>query len=83
MTDLMSLLPPWTREGGLENTILKIRNKDSREKIIEDLKKPSLEWENSLYDVGADFITLAYAEKYKRFEGKTLSQIAKELGKDP
>jgi N-acyl-D-amino-acid deacylase len=83
MTDLLSLLPPWTREGGLENTILKIRNKDSREKIIEDLKKPSLEWENSLYDVGADFITLAYAERHKRFEGKTLSQIAKELGKDP
>lgn len=82
MTDLLALLPPWTREGGLENTILKIRDEDNRKKIIEELKRPSLEWENILYDVGADFITLAYAEKYKKFEGKTLSQIARELGKN-
>ncbi|MEM3699685.1 MAG: D-aminoacylase [Candidatus Bathyarchaeia archaeon] len=83
MTDLLALLPPWTREGGLESTISKIRDENDRKKIIEDLKKPSLEWENTLYDVGMEFIRLAYSEKYKKFEGKPLSQIARELGKDP
>ena len=48
MTDLLALLPPWTREGGLENTISRIRDETARKKIIGDLKKPSLEWENTL-----------------------------------
>ncbi|MGQ9744117.1 MAG: N-acyl-D-amino-acid deacylase family protein, partial [Candidatus Bathycorpusculaceae bacterium] len=83
MTDMLALLPPWVREGGLENVISRIRDNTTRKKIIDDLKRASLEWENTLYDVGFDFITLALAEEYKRFEGKTISQIAKELEKNP
>ncbi|MEM3622839.1 MAG: D-aminoacylase [Candidatus Bathyarchaeia archaeon] len=83
MTDLLALLPPWTREGGLENITSMIRDENTRKKIIDNLKKPSLDWENTLYDVGMDFIVLAYSEKYKLLEGKSLSQIARELGKDP
>jgi len=83
MTDLMALLPPWTREGGLEKIISRIRDETTRKKIIDELKKPSLEWENIFYDVGMDLILLAYSENYKIFEGKSFSHIAKELGKDP
>jgi len=83
MTDLLALLPPWVREGGSEKFVSRIREYETRQKIIDELKRPSLAWENIFYDVGADMILLAYSESYKTFEGKSLSQISKETGKNP
>jgi len=83
MTSLLALLPPWAREGGLEKTLSIIRDGESRKRIVEELKRPSLEWENIAYDAGMDGTLLAYSENYKMFEGKSMAQIAKEAGKDP
>jgi N-acyl-D-amino-acid deacylase len=83
MTGLLALMPPWVREGGIDETESMIKESANRKKIVEELKKPSLEWENIVYDSGMEGTLLAYSENYKMFEGKSISQIAKEVGRDP
>jgi len=83
MTGLLALMPPWVREGGIDETESMIKESANRKKIVEELKKPSLEWENIVYDSGMEGTLLAYSENYKMFEGKSISQIAREVGRDP
>jgi len=83
MTHLFSTLPPWAREGGLEKVVSVIKDEASRKRIIDEMKKPGFKWVNLIYDAGLDKTLLSCSESYKQFEGKSISKIAEELGKDP
>jgi N-acyl-D-amino-acid deacylase len=79
MTNLISLLPPWVHEGGIEKLLEKIKNKENQEKIKKDIKKGISDWENYLKENSFDiiYIMLVSSEKWKDIEGKSISEITK------
>ena len=84
-TGLDAAMPPWVQEGGLETWINRLKDPAIRPKIITAMKEDSNDWENLYYSAGADKVILnAFRNPELQIHtGKTLSQLAKELGKSP
>ena len=81
-TFLGSLLPPWAHEGGLDCLLMRLRDRETRERLAAYLSgsrgdegSPN-EWDRIL-------ITNAQTSRNKRFEGRYVSQIAAALDKSP
>jgi N-acyl-D-amino-acid deacylase len=78
MTSLITLLPPWVHEGGLEKLVERLKNADDRIRIKKDVQRGIEGWENWIKDGGFDSIYIASVktEKWRDAEGKHLSEIA-------
>jgi len=72
-TGLAALLPAWVREGGNDKMLERLRSVEVRERIKEDPKVSGREW---------DRIVLVYAEKHPEFSGRSIEDLANEVGKD-
>ena len=83
MTSLVTLLPPWVHEGGMDKILGRLKNSEEREKIRRNVQEGIPGWENLIEDCGWENIYLSYlkTEKNKFLEGKNLAQIAKLMGK--
>ncbi|UCE55491.1 MAG: D-aminoacylase [Desulfobacterales bacterium] len=83
MTSLITLLPPWVHEGGLEKLIKRLKNSDDRIRIKKDVQRGIEGWENWIKDGGFDCIYIASVktEKWRAVEGKNLSEITRLKGK--
>ena len=84
-TGLDASLPPWTEDGGYPALFKRLRDPATREKIKEEVQKPTGAWENLYLDAGGpEHILLAEfrSEKLKPLIGKTLAEVAKMRGKD-
>ncbi|NHJ46633.1 MAG: D-aminoacylase [Asgard group archaeon] len=82
-TGLISLLPPWTHEGGMEKLIERLKDPKTKEKIRKDmLEKP--DYESFAKNSGWDCIYIASleSEKWMPIIGKSIDEITKELGRD-
>ncbi|HCP91631.1 MAG TPA: aminoacylase [Spartobacteria bacterium] len=85
-TGLDACLPPWTEDGGYPALFKRLRDPATREKIAEEVKTPSNEWENLYLAAGSpDKILLVgfKSDKLKPLTGKSLAEAAKTRGKDP
>jgi N-acyl-D-amino-acid deacylase len=85
---LDACLPLWVREGGIDKMIARLKDPAQREKAKADMADatPSTTWENQWYGSGGgDGVMLAEVENpdLRKYEGKTMSEIGRELGKDP
>lgn len=81
-TFLSALLPPWALEGGED--AMKRRLASPQERVrIRNYMEGRDDWENFVKEVGWDGILLAYSPTYPELTGKTIEEIASELGKDP
>ena len=84
---LDACLPLWVREGGAEKEIARLKDPALRERIKRDMVDPSPgSWENQWYGSGGgDGVMVAEVlnDDLKKYEGKTLTQIGAEMGKDP
>ncbi|KPV61504.1 MAG: D-glutamate deacylase [Candidatus Bathyarchaeota archaeon BA1] len=76
MTSLSALLPPWAREGGRERTLERLRESGSYQEILRDLKWEAHTWENLLELAGPENIIISMSNKFKDYEGMSLSNIA-------
>jgi dihydroorotase/N-acyl-D-amino-acid deacylase len=84
--NLDALLPPWTREGGVERMLERLRDPASREKVRRDLAVSTSAWENEYYGAGGAsgfIITDVVNKELKPLVGKRLSAIAIERRQDP
>ena len=83
MTSLITLLPPWVHEGGLEKLIERLKIADDRIRIKKDVQQGIEGWENWIKDGGFDSIYIASVktEKWSEVEGKDLSEITRLKGK--
>ncbi len=79
-TGLWALFPAWARDGGKEATVRLLADSRARARIKKDLSRPSLDWENILFDAGYDGIMITRSHKHPEFQGMTMSQIASEQG---
>lgn len=84
-TYLEAVLPPWVRDGGSEAVISHLQDPESRNRIKEELGNRMTPWENSVAEDGWESIYVCEfkSEENRRFENRPMSEIARELGKDP
>ncbi len=85
-TGLSAVIPTWASEGGNEKLLERLRDPAIRARLKNEIKTGSSGWWNIVEASGGwENIVLVSAqhEANKKFEGKNLSQIAKEWNKDP
>jgi N-acyl-D-amino-acid deacylase len=84
---LDSCLPIWSREGGLDKTLERLRDPATRERIKKDMDDATATvWENQWYGAnGGDGVMLStvLSPELRKYEGMTLTEIGKAMGKDP
>lgn len=81
-TSLITLLPPWTHEGGIEKLIERLRDEKIKEKIKKDLYEGT-SFESFVKNIGWDCIFISYleSEKWSSFIGKNIAEITRDIGK--
>lgn len=84
-TSLDTVIPPWAREGGKDAILARLRDPSTRERIAHEFSEPSDDWEDIAAEDGWENIMVVGFKKNhnKRFENKSVEEIAKETGKDP
>ncbi len=85
-TGLDAAMPPWVQEGGYEKWASRLQKPEIRKKVIQEMKTPTTQWENSYLGAGSAENVLLIGFKndsLKYLTGKTLAEIAKMRGKSP
>jgi N-acyl-D-aspartate/D-glutamate deacylase len=82
-TTMTSLFPAWTLEGGVATFLGRIADRQTRQRIIDEVQGRRDGWSRANGAVGWDDIVIAACQHQKAFEGKTLAQIAALMGTDP
>ncbi|MBA3514352.1 MAG: D-aminoacylase [Pyrinomonadaceae bacterium] len=85
-TSLSACLPPWALEGGTEKMLGRLRDPQTRERLKKEISTDSREWENIyLGSGGANGVLIGsvLTRDLEWAQGKRLSEIAIEQGKEP
>jgi N-acyl-D-amino-acid deacylase len=85
-TGLEATIPSWAQEGGGESLKVRLANPDIRARLKKEQQTGSPGWWNIIETSGGwDRIVLANARNpaNAKYEGKSLDQIGREMGKDP
>jgi len=83
---LDACLPVWAREGGLDRMLARLKDPAQRERIKKDMDDANATWENQWYGAGGGdgiLLTSVLNDGLRKYEGMTLAQIGKAMGKDP
>src|SRR5437867_10270319 len=79
-------MPLWVREGGLDKMLARLKDPATRERIKHDMDDThATTWENQWQGAGGgDGVMLSSVlnPELRKYEGQTLSQIGKSMGKD-
>ncbi|MFQ5712366.1 MAG: amidohydrolase family protein, partial [Candidatus Geothermarchaeales archaeon] len=73
-TTLVTLLPTWVMEGGVDKILERLRNPETRLKIKDEVERSAPHWGE---------VTVSYCRRNKGVEGKTLEEVAALRGVDP
>ncbi len=93
-TMMIAIYPPWALEGGVDQLIERLKDRKTRERIGRDLERKKPQWppyrrngwpHNLVRAVGWETIYIGYVEsrKNKRYENRSLSELAVITGKHP
>jgi N-acyl-D-amino-acid deacylase len=85
-TSLSACLPPWALEGGVEKTLARLRDPETRARIKTEISTDSKEWENIYLGSGGPsgvLIGSVVNKDLESLQGKRVSEIAAEQKKDP
>ena len=84
---LDACLPLWVREGGLDAMLQRLNDPALRDRIKKDMDDPNAkDWENQWYGSGGGagvMVSTVLDPSLRKWEGKNLVEIGKEMGKDP
>lgn len=84
---LDACLPLWVREGGKDKMLARLKDQAQRDRIRKDMDEPNpATWENQWYGSGGSdgvLLSSVLSDGLKKYEGKTLTEIGKLMGKDP
>jgi N-acyl-D-amino-acid deacylase len=79
-------LPLWVRDGGADKMVARLKDPAARARVRADLQKEDRSWENQYLCAGSAkgiLIATVVNPELKKYEGKTLEEIATAEGKDP
>ena len=84
-TSLDTLLQPWAREGSKKEIIDRIKDPETRMRIIHEFVTPTESMEDTVTDTGWENINVVglSSDAYRRYDNKTITEIAEAMGKDP
>jgi N-acyl-D-amino-acid deacylase len=84
---LDACLPLWVREGGIDAMIPRLQDPSTRERIKREMDDPNAKgWENQWYGSGGGdgvMVAAVLNPELRKWEGMTLTEIGKAMGKDP
>jgi dihydroorotase/N-acyl-D-amino-acid deacylase len=84
---LSSCLPLWVREGGLDKMLARLNDPAQRDRIRRDMEDPNAAaWENQWRGAGGGdgvMISSVLNGELRKYEGMTLTEIGRMMGKDP
>lgn len=75
-----SMLPPWIHQGGMEKLLERLKDSKIRNRVKKEMLKGLPGWYSPLRAAGWDKTIIAYYHKNKRFEGKSVLDVAREVG---
>jgi dihydroorotase/N-acyl-D-amino-acid deacylase len=84
--DFSAFIPAWAHDGGTPKLVDRLKDPATRERIRKDMLTPSNDWDNEWQEIpGPDAIMIGVVQNPKMlpFQGKRLSEIAKQWNKDP
>ncbi len=84
--NLVALVPPWAMEGGRERMLERLKNPADRRRIEKDLYAGISGWYNHyLAMIGWEgcLVASVQTEGNRKYEGKSIAEIAKLSGKKP
>jgi len=85
-TALASSLPPWVADGGTDKLLERLKDPATRAKIEQELATEHPNWENLYLGSGRAsgiIVSGVVNPDLKKYDGKTLAEIAKEQRKEP
>lgn len=84
-TGLDGAMPPWVQAGGFEAWRSRLRDPETRARVVAEMHQPTDAWENMFELAGPDNIKLlAFKnEQLRSLAGKTLAQVAAGRGTPP
>ena len=85
-TGLDASMPPWVQEGGYAKWAERLQNPKIRKKVLEDMRKPAIEWESLMQAAGSaeKMILVGFDNDSLRYlTGKTLAEVAKMRNSSP
>lgn len=85
-TGLDASLPPWVQEGGHRTRAARLRDGSVRARLLLEMRRPGVGWENMLLLAGSPERVLFSSFKnpvLRRYTGWTLAQVAAERKRSP
>ncbi len=83
---LSSLVPPWAHDGGTVKLLERLRDPEARRRIRKDMESENAGWDNSWQKISgpeAILVGAVHNPALRRFQGKTLAEVAQARGGDP
>ena len=84
--DFSAFVPPWAHDGGTLKLVERLKDPATRDRIRKDMLTPSKDWDNEWQEIpGPDAVMIGVVQNPKMlpFQGKRLSEIARQWSKDP
>lgn len=86
--DLSSIIPPWAHEGGSQALIERLKDPSLRQRLENEINHgiPGTNWYNHYTATGGwdGMLLVSFSNpRYKRFEGKRMSDVIRALNKPP
>lgn len=84
-TGLDAAMPPWVQEGGYNAWADRLRDPQTRRRVLREMTTPTNDWENLYLAAGAEGTLLVgfKNDALKPLTGKTLAEVAKARGASP
>jgi N-acyl-D-amino-acid deacylase len=83
---MSAFIPAWAHDGGDAKLIERLKDPPTRARIRRDMETPSKDWDNEWDEISSPqdvMISVVQNPALKKFQGKRLTEVAKELNKDP
>ncbi|MBO1004813.1 N-acyl-D-amino-acid deacylase family protein [Pseudogracilibacillus auburnensis] len=84
-TMLLTVLPPWVLEGGVQATLERFKDQIIRGKIREELANEQEDWDNLVCSTGWENVVISsvQTDKNRGLEGKSIAAISEIRGAHP
>jgi N-acyl-D-amino-acid deacylase len=84
-TSLSACFPPWASDGGEAALLERLKDPETRTRIIEAMRSDADDWENLYFGAGPGGVLLSSIdeESLSHYTGRTIEEIAAEREADP
>ena len=84
-TGLDAIMPPWVKEGGIDQWIARMQDPDTRARLVNAMQENPDDWDNRLASGGAESVLLVEFRNpdLKHLAGMTLAEVAQQRGMSP